>query len=86
MGFLIGSDPDHSAEAAETYARRLLDGLPGRVGIELSHRGAERGGVRSEVLLVDDAVLAANESLNAAVAIGGGPGDHRVASDHVAVD
>src|ERR1700722_11786673 len=64
----------------------LLDDLPGRVGIELIHRRAESGGVRPEVLLVDDAVLAANESLDAAVAVRGRPGDHRVACDHVAVD
>ena len=41
---------------------------------------------RSAVLLVHDAVLTADKSLDAAVAVGGRPGDHRVASDHVAVD
>src|SRR3984957_13705118 len=64
----------------------LLDDLPGRVGIELGHRRAESCGVRPEVLLVDDAVLAANKSLDAAVAVGSRPGDHGVACDHVAVD
>ena len=64
----------------------LLDGFPGRVGIELSHRGAERCSVGPEILLVDDAVLAADKSLDAAVAIGCRPGDHCVASNHVAVD
>jgi hypothetical protein len=41
---------------------------------------------RAEVLLVDDAVFAADKSLDAAVAVSGRPGDHRMAGDHVAVD
>ena len=36
--------------------------------------------------MVDDAVLAADKSLDAAVAVSGRPRDHRMASDHVAVD
>ena len=59
-----------------TPKSQLFDWSPACVGIVLGHRGAESGGVRPEVLLVNDAVLAANERLDAAVAIGGGPGDH----------
>ena len=36
--------------------------------------------------MVDDAVFAADKGLDAAVAVGGRPGDHGVACDHVAVD
>jgi hypothetical protein len=46
----------------ETYVA-LLDDVPAGVGIELGHRGAESGGIRPKILLVDNAVLAANESL-----------------------
>ena len=86
------SDSDDSQPSARPEAGGaflvppLLDDLPGRVGIVLGHRGSESGGVRPEVLLVNDAVLAADKSLDAAVAVGGRPGDHGVACDHVAVD
>src|SRR6202041_2292446 len=59
-----------AAEGSATLmAPPLLHDLPASVRIELRHRGAKSGGVRSEVLLVHDAVLAADKSLDAAVAV-----------------
>ncbi len=78
--------PETLKRSATLMAPPLLDDFPARVGIVLGPRGAESGRVWSEVLLVDDAVLAANERLDAAVAVGGRPGDHPIARDHVAVD
>ena len=71
---------------ARSRPRRYSTGVQVESGLYSLIEAPRVGRVRPEVLLVNDAVLAAEEGLDAAVAVSRRPGDHRVAGDHVAVD
>src|SRR5438045_2489336 len=74
--------------------RRLVAGFqnsirrfaPAWIGVVGSHLPHDFSGVRSEILLIDAALLINNESHDARVSVGGRPCDEGKAPDHVSVD
>src|SRR5262245_21481905 len=61
------------------------DLLPGLVGVEHFHGAGDGGGVRAQVLLVDDALVIDDEGHHAGHAVLRGERDEREAPDHTAV-
>src|SRR5713226_4581549 len=64
----------------------LFDQLPAWVRVVFGDGGGDRRSIRTEVFLIDPALVIDDESFHAGAAPLGGPGDQRVAGDHVAVD
>src|SRR5262245_16922747 len=76
--------PAHTSRDRRTVGLQL-DLLPGAIRIELLDRASQRLGLRTQILLVDDAVLIHQERHHTGHAVFGGERHHREASDQMAV-